>query len=240
MTNRVAVVTGGTRGLGRALVAAFSEQGYRVVANYHRSESDARELAAHAPDPVRGRVLPIRADVSSAAEVGCMAERVLREWGRIDVLVNNAGITHDALLLRQREEEWDRVLAVNLKGIFNTVRAFAPHMEKGGHIINLSSYSGLKGNPGQAAYSASKAAVLGLTRTLALELAERDIRVNALLPGYLPTDMGRAAGDALERARAASLLRTLSDPDEAARFAVYLAGTGNITGQVFCIDSRII
>lgn len=236
MTNRVAVITGGTRGLGRAVVAAFSEQGYRVAANYLQADAEARALEKQGG----GSVAAFRADVSRAEEVSRMAEDIMRRWGRVDVLVNNAGIARDALLPRQREEEWDRVMAVNLKGAFVTLRAFAPLMTEGGHIINISSYSGLKGAAGQAAYSASKAALLGLTKTAAAELAGLGIRVNALLPGYLPTEMGTGAGDALERARRASLLAALSDAAEVARFIVYLAGTRAITGQVFGIDSRIL
>ncbi|HCL81458.1 MAG TPA: beta-ketoacyl-ACP reductase [Nitrospiraceae bacterium] len=236
MTNKVAVITGGAGGLGREIAKAFHENGYCIVINYFESGKQARELAETMGD----RVLTVKADVADPDEVSAMAEYVYKEWGRVDVLVNNAGITKDALLIKQDEKDWDRIVNVNLKGAFNCIKAFAPLMKNGGHIINISSYSGLKGKEGQAAYSASKGALLGLTKTAAVELAEHGIRVNAILPGYMPTKMGIKAEDAFERAKEASLLNVLSDPKETARFMVYLASTGNITGQVFCLESRIV
>ncbi|MCC6345957.1 MAG: SDR family oxidoreductase, partial [Nitrospirales bacterium] len=215
---------------------AFLESGYRVVLHYHSSGASLPGLIG----AMEGRVLPLKADVRSSGEVAAMAQEVFRRWGRVDVLVNNAGIVRDSLLVRQREEEWDAVLAVNCKGAFNTIRAFAPLMTEGGHIVNISSYSGLKGKEGQAAYSASKAALLGLTKTAAVELAGRGIQVNAVLPGYLPTAMGSGAAGAMEKAREDSLLHVLSDPEEAARFIVHIAGMRTLTGQVFCLDTRIV
>lgn len=169
-----------------------------------------------------------------------MAGAVRRQWGGVDVLVNNAGITRDALLIKQKETDWDDIMKTNLGGAFHMIRAFVPLMHRGGHVVNISSYSGLKGKEGQGAYSASKAALLGLTKAAAHELAALDIRVNAVLPGYLPTSMGEKAAAAMERAKEASLLNTLSNPEEVARFIVYLSGTTHITGQVFSLDSRII
>lgn len=236
MTNRVAVVTGGAAGWGREIVRAFFESSYRVVINYHSSGASIPGLIEAMGD----RALPLKADVRSSSEAASMAQEVLRRWGRVDVLVNNAGVSRDSLLPRQREEDWDDVLKVNCKGAFNMIKAFVPLMKEGGHIVNISSYSGLKGKEGQAAYSASKAALLGLTKTAALELAERGIRVNAVLPGYMPTAMGSGAMEAMERAREDSLLHSLSDPGEAARFIVHIAGMRTLTGQVFCIDTRIL
>lgn len=237
MTNKVAVITGGTGGLGREIVRVFYGNAYRVAANYHAS----------LPEPIGGtdgetekQAMTIRADVRRFDEVSKMASAIYQRWGRVDVLVNNAGVTKDSLLVKQREEDWDHVIAVNLKGAFNTIRAFAPLMAEGGHIVNISSYSGLKGKEGQAAYSAAKAALLGLTKSAAAELAEHSIRVNALLPGYMFTRMGADAGAALARAREESLLHTLSDPREVANFIVFLASTAHITGQIFCLDSRIL
>lgn len=175
-------------------------------------------------------------------EVLAMTEKILDRFGRLDVVINNAGTTKDNLLLRQSEEEWDETIRTNLTGCFNTIKAMAPAMIRsgGGHIVNISSYSGVKGKQGQPAYSASKAALLGLTRSAALELAGYNIRVNAILPGYMPTAMGAAAGKAAESAREMSLLKGLSDPAEVSRFIVYLLQTGGITGQIFSLDSRII
>jgi 3-oxoacyl-[acyl-carrier protein] reductase len=174
------------------------------------------------------------------AEVSGMAREVENRWGRLDVLINNAGISRDALLVRLDEADWDQVLKVNLRGCLNTARAFVPLLEAagGGHIINISSRSGLSGRAGQAAYSASKAALLGLTLSLAAELGPLDIRVNALLPGYMPTGMGKRNEKAMERARKESMLKRLSEPSEAASFVLWLAGTENITGQIFTLDSR--
>ncbi len=236
MTNRVVVVTGGTGGLGREIVKAFCESACRIVINYFESEESAREIAEIMGDTV----IAIKADVSRFDDVSKMGEVAYKKWGRMDALINNAGITKDALLIKQSEKDWDRIIDVNLKGAFNAIKAFAPLMKEGGHIINISSYSGLKGKEGQAAYSASKAALLGLTKTAAIELAEHKIKVNAVLPGYMLTKMGLGAEEALKKAKSDSLLNTLSDPKEAARFIVYLAGTENITGQVFCLESRIV
>ena len=235
MTNKVAVITGGTRGLGRETAVAFHENAYRVVVCYVRSGE-----AAHGPEAPGDEISAVKADVGCAGDVSGLCEFVRKKWGRVDVLVNNAGVTGDSLLIRQKEAEWDEIINTNLKGAFNTIRFFAPLMAGGGHIINISSYSGLKGREGQAAYSASKAALLGLTKTAALELAGNNIRVNAVLPGYMPTEMGLGAGEPLKRAREESLLNTLSDPKEVAGFILYLAGTKNITGQIFCLDSRIV
>ncbi|MBI5212141.1 MAG: SDR family oxidoreductase [Nitrospirae bacterium] len=236
MTNKVAVIIGGAGGLGREIAKAFHENAYCVVINYLESGTQARELS----EMMGGSVLTVKADVANPDEVSAMAEHVYKEWGRVDALVNNAGITKDALLIKQGEKDWDRIMDVNLKGAFNCIKAFAPLMKDGGHIINISSYSGLKGKEGQAAYSASKAALLGLTKTAAIELAEHGIKVNAILPGYMSTKMGIKAEDALKMAREASLLNALSDPKETARFIVYLTSTKNITGQVFCLESRIL
>ncbi|MCI0469943.1 MAG: SDR family oxidoreductase, partial [Nitrospirae bacterium] len=173
-------------------------------------------------------------------EMRRMADAVKENWGKVDVLVNNAGLIKDSILMRTSEEDWDRVIDVNLKGVFNAISVFAPLMNDGGHIINISSYSGLKGREGQSAYSASKAALLGLTKSAAIELAGYKIRVNAVLPGYMPTRMGMSSDEAMQKARTESLLKTISDPMEAAGFIVWLSKTDNITGQIFCLDSRIV
>ncbi len=236
MKGRVAIVTGGAVGLGREIASALFQSGCRVAVNYHRS----REAADAFVTELGSNAIAVQADVSDFGEVECMGRRIFDLWGRMDIIVNNAGITSDALLVKQSEEDWDRVMAVNVKGAFNVMRACVPLMEQDGHVINISSYSGLKGNKGQAAYSASKAALLGLTKTAALELAPNDVRVNAILPGYMSTGMGTAAFSSLEQAKAASLLRCLSDPRDVAQFIAYLVTTKNITGQTFVFDSRIV
>ena len=236
MLGRVAIVTGGTGGLGKEIVSALFQSGCRVCVNYRRSREEADEMVSGMAD--RGIALP--ADVTDYSEVARMGRRVFDLWGRVDIVVNNAGIARDALLIKQSEEDWDEVMAVNVKGAFNVIKACLPLIKTGGHIVNISSYSGLKGKKGQAAYSASKAALLGLTKTAALEFAGRGIKVNAVLPGYMPTAMGTAASGSLELAKQESVLNKLSDPCEAARFIAYLVTTNNITGQTFIFDSRML
>ena len=242
---RVAVVTGSSKGLGKEIALTLGKNGYNVAVNYLASEKEAMKVA----DEIASDTLLIKADVGDIRQIEKMAEAVYEKWGRVDALVNNAGITKDSLMIKLKEEEWDEVLRVNLKGCCNTIKVFSHFMIKsgrdrlatrGGHIINISSYSGLKGREGQSAYSASKAAVLGLTYTAAKELAEYNIRVNALLPGYMQTDMGKTSDAAMTTAKRESITGKLSSPKDAAGFIVYLLTTGNITGQVFSLDSRII
>jgi len=236
MNGRVALVTGGAVGLGREIVSALFQSGCRVAVNYHRSREAADAFVAELGD----NAIAVQADVGNFGEVECMSRRIFDLWGRMDIIVNNAGITSDALLVKQSEDDWDRVMTVNVKGAFHVMKACVPLMKQDGHVINISSYSGLKGNKGQAAYSASKAALLGLTKTAALELAPNDVRVNAVLPGYMSTGMGTAALGSLEQAKAESLLRSLSDPRDVAQFIAYLVTTKTITGQTFVFDSRIV
>ena len=235
---KVAVITGASRELGREVALTLGKSGYNVAVNYLASEKEAMKVA----DEIASDTLLIKADVGDIRQVERMAETVYARWGRVDVLVNNAGITKDSLMIKMKEEEWDEILRVNLKGCCNTIRVFSHFMIKsgGGHIINISSYSGLKGREGQAAYSASKAAVLGLTCTAAKELAEYNIRVNALLPGYMQTEMGKASEAAMTTVRNESIAGKLSSPKDVAGFIAYLLTTGSITGQVFSLDSRII
>ncbi|MBF0328869.1 MAG: SDR family oxidoreductase [Nitrospirae bacterium] len=236
LSEKVVVVSGGTRGLGRSIVLSFLENGCFVAFNYIVSEVSANSITKE----FGSKVLAIKCDVRSSAQIGAMAETVVQKWGGADILINNAGIVSDSPLVRQDEKQWDDVISVNLKGAFRMTKAFAPLIRCGGHIINISSYSGIKGQRGQAAYSASKAALIGFTKSLAHELAVGGIMVNAVFPGYMLTDMGASSLVAAEAAKAESLKGTLSDPQEAASFIRFLSGAKNITGQVFSIDSRII
>ncbi|HBR21571.1 MAG TPA: beta-ketoacyl-ACP reductase [Nitrospiraceae bacterium] len=235
---KVAVVTGASRGLGREIALTLGKSGYNVAVNYLASEKKAAKVA----DEIAADTLLIKADVGDIRQVERMSETVYARWGRVDVLINNAGITKDSLMVKMKEKDWDDVLRVNLKGCCNTTRVFSHFMIKsgGGHIINISSYSGLKGREGQAAYSASKAGVLGLTYTAAKELVEYTIRVNALLPGYMQTEMGKASEAAMTTAKMESITGKLSSPKDAAGFIVYLLTTENITGQIFSLESRIV
>jgi len=234
----VALVTGASRGLGRIIALRLSENGYRVIVNYHSSDDKAYSVVRE----IGGDSHAIKADVGDMDQVKGMTAEIEERFGRLDAVINNAGITRDNLLLRQTEREWDEIISTNLRGCFNIIKTTSPFMIKsgGGHIINISSYSGVKGKPGQAAYSASKAAILGLTYTAAAELAEYNIKVNVILPGYMMTEMGTKASKAMERAKKDSLKGNLSDPEDTAKFAVYLLNTENITGQVFSLDSRTL
>ena len=234
----VALVTGASRGLGRQIALALSENGYSVSVNYRSSSAKAAQLM----EKTGRSSVALRADVGDSRQVRAIAEEIKREFGRLDVIINNAGITKDHLLLKQTELEWDSVIRTNLTGCFNVIRTLSPLMIEsgGGHIINISSYSGLKGQAGQAAYSASKSALLGLTISAAQELSEYNIRVNAVLPGYMMTEMGAGAQKALEKVKHMSILKKLSQPREVADFILQLVKTENISGQIFNLDSRII
>jgi 3-oxoacyl-[acyl-carrier protein] reductase len=233
---KAALVTGGSRGLGRLIALTLSEMGYRVGVNYLKDDASALDTLR-----VLGReALCLRADVGDMGQVEGMYREIASKWGRLDALINNAGVTGDSLLLKLSGEGWDRVIRTNLKGCFNTVKVFSPLMRDsgGGHIINISSRSAVTGKAGQAAYSASKAALIGLTYSMAMELGEHNIRVNAVLPGYMPTEMGKASERAMEEARAESMLGRLSEMREVSGFLAWLLRTENITGQVFALDSR--
>lgn len=233
---RVAVVTGASRGLGRQIAVSLCESGYRVAVNYNKSAKEAEDVVRLAGE----RSVAIKADVGILPEVEAMSEEIYRRWGRVDALINNAGIVRDGLLIRYAEEDWDEVIRVNLRGCFNTVKAFVPLMIQsgGGHIINISSRSSM-GKAGQIAYGASKASILGLTFTLAKELAGNNIRVNSVLPGYMSTEMGVKAEEAMARARLESITGSLSTVDDVSGFVTSLLSTQNVTGQTFCVDSRV-
>ena len=234
----VALVTGAARGLGKQVALMLSAYGYSVAVNYVSSHKEADNLIK----AMGNDSTALKADVGDISEVRAMAEEIKKTFGKLDVIINNAGISRDNLLLKQTEVEWDNIIRTNLKGCFNVISTLSPLMIQsgGGSIINISSYSGMKGKAGQSAYSASKAAILGLTVSAAQELSEYNIRVNAILPGYMMTEMGRMARKAAEDAEEKSVLKKLSQPKEVADFILYLLATKNISGQVFSLDSRII
>lgn len=240
LNGKVAVVTGSSRGIGRAVAVALAARGAAVVVNYAGNAAAAGETA----DAVRAcgtEALVIAADVADQEQVNAMMKKALEKFGRIDILVNNAGINRDNLLPRMREEDWDAVINVNLKGAYNCARAVMRPMLKArwGRIINISSVVGLAGNPGQANYAAAKAGLVGLTKSLARELGSRNITVNAVAPGYIATDM--TAG-LTEENKAGMLdriaLGRLGEPEEVASVVAFLAGdgAGYITGQVIVVD----
>lgn len=239
-THRTIVVTGGSRGIGRAICKAFAGPGVRVYFNFNSPETAGQATAAEIAS-AGGIPKGLRVDVASAPEVDGFFKTIADESGGIDVLVNNAGIARDGLLLRMKEADWDDVLRVNLKGTFNCMKAAAKMMlkQRAGRIINITSIAGVAGNPGQANYSAAKAGVIGLTKSAAKELASRNITVNAIAPGLIKTDMTAAF---TEKAMADMIsqipLGRAGTPEDIAGVALFLASrqADYITGQVIHVN----
>ena len=239
-TGRTAIVTGGSRGIGRAICLELAKGGANVVLCYAGNEAAAAETVS-ACEGLGGRAAAVRCDVADSAQVRALADAALREFGRIDILVNNAGITRDGLLLTMREEDFDTVAAANLKGAFLCMKAVSRQMVKQryGRIVSLSSVVGLRGNAGQVSYAASKSGIIGMTKSLAKELAGRNITVNAVAPGFIETDMTAALpAAARESALAAIPVGRMGAAAEVARAVAFLAGEGAayITGQVLAVD----
>ncbi|MCI9450227.1 MAG: 3-oxoacyl-[acyl-carrier-protein] reductase [Clostridiales bacterium] len=237
---RCAVVTGGGRGIGRAVCTALAEAGMNICINYAGNAASAEESAKMCMD-AGVEAFCVRADVSKAEECDALIKAAIQKFGRIDVLVNNAGITRDNLIMKITEEAYDAVLDTNLKGAFFCCKAVARTMMKQryGRIINLSSVVGLHGNAGQSNYAASKAGLVGLTKSLARELASRNITVNAIAPGYVETDMTESMTDAAKAAMRAQIpVGRGADPSEIARAVAFLTDekSGYITGQVLSVD----
>lgn len=237
---RCALVTGGSRGIGRAVCLELARAGFAIAVNYAGNQQAAQETA-EACRALGVKAEIFAADVSRPEECARLFEEVLAAFGRVDVLVNNAGVTRDNLILRLSEEDFDKVLDTNLKGAFFCCKAAARPMMKQrfGRIINLTSVVGLRGNPGQTNYSASKAGLIGLTKSLAKELASRGITANAVAPGFIDTDMTRAMPEAAKAAMNGTIpLGRPGQPEEVARAVAFFASeeSGYITGQVLCVD----
>ena len=237
MQDKVAIVTGGARGIGRAVAIQLAKGGAKVIINYRSSEAEAVQLAAELGGTA------VQADVSTEGGATALVEAA-NAFGSIDVLVNNAGITADSLSMRMSDDQWDDVLRVNAGGTFRMIRAVLPIMarQRSGSIVNLSSVTAIRGNVGQANYSASKAAIHGMTRSIAKEMARRNVRVNAVAPGFVETDMTAQLSDRiLEAARSEIPLRRLGLPQEIADVVCFLCGPGSsyITGQVFVVDGGL-
>ena len=237
---RVAVVTGGSRGIGRAICTALAEKGCCVVVNCRHGVQAAEETAALCREK-GAQALVVQADVSAPEGCEALFSQVQKAFGRVDILVNNAGVTRDNLIMRLTEEDYDKVLNTNLKGAFLCCKAASRLMmrQRYGRIVNLSSVVGLRGNAGQTAYAASKAGVIGLTKSLAKELASRGVTANAVAPGYIATDMTAA----LPEAARADMVQQIpaarpGRPPEVARAVAFLADeqSSYITGQVLCVD----
>lgn len=237
---RAAVVTGGSRGIGRAVCVALAKQGCNVVVNYCHGEAAAAETAALCKE-LGVEAVTVQADVSTAEGCKKLFEEAVNAFGRVDILVNNAGVTRDNLILRLSEEDFDTVLNANLKGAFLCCKEAARRMvrQRYGRIVNLSSVVGLRGNAGQTNYSASKAGLIGLTKSLAKELAARKVTVNAVAPGFIDTDMTAVLSEQAKEAMLSTIpMAKLGQPEDVAHAVAFFASdeAAYITGQVLCVD----
>lgn len=240
LSGKTAVVTGASRGIGRAIALELASRGALVVINYNGSAARAEEVKAEI-ESAGGQAELFQCDVSDYGQCEAFIAEVIEKHKKIDILVNNAGITRDGLLMKMTEEDFDRVLDVNLKGTFHTIRFVSRQMlrQKSGRIINMSSVVGIMGNAGQANYAASKAGVIGLTKAAARELASRGITVNAIAPGFIETEMTAVLSDRVKETTAAQIpMGTFGKPEDIAKTVAFLASedAGYITGQVIQVD----
>ena len=240
LKNKIALITGAGRGIGRAIAIALAKEGAEVVINYNGSEERAKEVKQTIEEN-GGKASIYKCNVSDFVACEAMIKDIVKEYGHLDILVNNAGITKDGLIMKMKEEDFDSVLNVNLKGTFNTIRHSARQMlkQRSGKIINISSVSGILGNVGQANYAASKAGVIGLTKTMARELGSRGITVNAIAPGFVDTEMTEVLSEEIsENACKQIILGRFGKPEDIANTAVFLASdkADYITGQVISVD----
>ena len=240
LKGKVALITGATRGIGKAIALKFAENGADIALNY-RSENEALKTLVRELEDKGVKVLPVQGDVSILEDANRIVKETVEGLGKLDILVNNAGITKDGLMVRMKEEDFDSVINTNLKGTFNTMKATSSIMMKkrSGKIINISSVVGLVGNAGQSNYSASKAGIIGLTKSIARELGGRGINVNAIAPGFIQTDMTEVLSDKVKESMEASIpLKKLGNPEDVANLALFLGSnlSDYITGQVIAVD----
>lgn len=243
LKDQVALITGGSRGIGRAIALALATEGANVVVNYASSSTAADEVVAEITG-AGGNAIALQADVSCESQVDNLIKNIVDKWGKVDILVNNAGITRDTLLLRMKPEDWQAVINLNLTGVFLCTRAVSKMMlkQRSGRIINIASVAGQMGNPGQANYSAAKAGVIGLTKTLAKEFASRGVLVNAVAPGFIATDMTKDLKNTDEIIKFIPLGR-YGEAEEVAGMVKFLAADAAakyITGQVFNVDGGMV
>ena len=242
--NKVAIITGGSRGIGRAVALQLAQNGASVVVNYAGNAAAAQEVV-NLIIAKGGQAIAVQADVANSDAVDAMVKQTIDTFGRIDILVNNAGITKDTLLMRMKEEDWDAVLDTNLKGIFHCTKAVSRIMmkQKSGRIINMTSVVGIIGNAGQANYAAAKAGVIGFTKSMAKELASRNITVNAIAPGFITTDMTSVLSDQVKTDLANSIpMGKLGSPEDIAYAVVFLSSdyANYITGQTLNVDGGMV
>jgi 3-oxoacyl-[acyl-carrier protein] reductase len=240
LEGKSALVTGGSLGIGTAIALKLAEFGANVAINYRKHKDEAEEVAKKI-NAVGRKGLVVQADISSFEEAEKMVDRVIRELGGIDILVNNAGINWDGVIWKMTEEQWDKVIDVNLKGYFNYIRAVAPifREQKSGKIVNITSINGIRGKFGQSNYTAAKAGIIGLTKTVARELGKYGINVNAVAPGLIETDMVREAPEEVrQKALEEIVLKRIGQPEEVANVVAFLCSelARHITGEVIKVD----
>ncbi|HTY09476.1 MAG TPA: 3-oxoacyl-[acyl-carrier-protein] reductase [Bacteroidota bacterium] len=244
LQNKIALVTGGTRGIGKAIVVALAEAGANVAFTYRSSKESADAIAADLQAKGK-RAVGYQSDASDFNQANEIVQKVIQEFGRIDILVNNAGITKDGLLMRMSESDWDAVITTNLKSVFSFTKAACRQMmsQQAGKIINISSIVGITGNAGQANYASSKAGVIGFTKSIAKELASRNIQANVVAPGFIETDMTGKLNEKQKEAILAMIpLKRIAKPEEVAGVVRFLASpdADYITGQVLCVDGGMV
>ncbi|PPA72086.1 3-oxoacyl-[acyl-carrier-protein] reductase [Jeotgalibacillus proteolyticus] len=244
LEGKVALVTGASRGIGREIALELAKNGADVAVNYSGSKEKAEQTAQEVENLGR-KAFVIQANVGDADQVQNMIKETLGHFGKIDILINNAGVTRDNLLMRMKEEEWDDVMDINLKGVFLTTKAVSRSMmkQRSGRIINISSIVGVMGNPGQANYVASKAGVIGLTKTAAKELSSRGITVNAVAPGFIETDMTDKLTDDIQTEMKKQIpLARFGQPDDIAKVVVFLSSddASYMTGQTLHVDGGMV
>lgn len=240
LDNSIALVTGAGRGIGRAIALELARAGAKVVVNY-AGRADKAEETVRLIQEAGGEGIAVQADVSQAEEVDRLIQTTLEAYGKIDILVNNAGITRDTLLMRMKETDWDAVLDTNLKGVFLCTKAVTKGMmkQRSGCIVNISSVVGITGNAGQANYAAAKAGIIGFTKSIAKELASRGIRVNAVAPGYISTDMTESLSEDVKNQILAGVpLSRMGNPEDIAKAVAFLVSPASsyITGQTLSVD----
>ena len=241
--NKVALITGGTRGIGKAIAKKFAENGYNLVINYVSENTDLEKLKNDINS--KNEILFVRANVGDFASSEELVKQAIEKFGKIDVLVNNAGITRDNLIMRMKEEDFDNVINTNLKGTFNVTKNVVPYMMKkrSGKIVNISSVVGVSGNAGQCNYAASKAGIIGFTKSIAKELASRNILANCVAPGFIDTDMTEVLSDSVkENINSQIPLKRMGTAEEIAKAVYFLAGEDNtyVTGQVLNVDGGML
>ena len=245
MDKKVALITGGSRGIGKKIAEKFARNGYNIVINYVSEKADVNKLESDLSQNGKVEVLCIKCDVTDFNSCQEMVKKAVDKFGKIDVLINNAGITKDNLLMRMKEEDFDKVINVNLKGTFNMTKNVISYMMKkrSGRIVNISSVVGVSGNSGQANYAASKAGIIGFTKSVAKELASRNILANAVAPGFIETDMTDVLSESVKESIYSQIpLKKMGKPEEVANAVYFLGSDENtyITGQVLNVDGGMI